>query len=238
MDDRDRFDFLRAPSATRPLLGLTVLAVEDSRYTCEALRLLCQRSGARLRRADSLGSARRHLAVYRPSVLVVDMGLPDGPGAQLIAEAAATGPRIAVILGISGDPFAENAALAAGADAFLAKPLSSLSVFQETVLGLLPEAAQPSGPRTINEEILRPDPVAFRDDMAQAAELLGNAASPHALDHVARFVAGVARSAGDGPLAAAAEELVSAGAQSQPSGARAARLAGMVHARLEERLAI
>jgi len=33
MDDRDRFDFLRAPSATRPLLGLTVLAVEDSRYT-------------------------------------------------------------------------------------------------------------------------------------------------------------------------------------------------------------
>ncbi|TMV53287.1 response regulator, partial [Thioclava sp. BHET1] len=59
-----------SPTPERPLLGLTCLAVEDSRFACEALRLLCQHSGARLRRADCLAAAHRHLRVYRPDVLI------------------------------------------------------------------------------------------------------------------------------------------------------------------------
>ena len=40
MDDLADFILTRPPTAARPLLGLTVLVVEDSRFACEAVRLL------------------------------------------------------------------------------------------------------------------------------------------------------------------------------------------------------
>ncbi|WP_273508590.1 response regulator, partial [Planktotalea frisia] len=88
MNELEYTSLTPAPTATRPLLGLTILVVEDSRFACDAMRLLCLRSGARIRRADCLRSARRHLQVYRPSVAIIDLGLPDGSGAELIKELA------------------------------------------------------------------------------------------------------------------------------------------------------
>eukprot|EP01031_Cornospumella_fuschlensis_P014764 gene14764-18040_t len=67
-----------------PLQGVTILAVEDSRFACEALRLIARRAGARLRRAETMAAARDHLRVYRPDVVLIDLGLPDGRGDALI----------------------------------------------------------------------------------------------------------------------------------------------------------
>ena len=117
MDKKDPFTAtVLAPTATRPLLGLTILVIEDSRFACEALRLLCLRSGARIRRADCLRSAKRHLRVYRPSVVIADLGLPDGNGADLIRELVAGDPRVEVVLGMSGDSNGKETAMKAGAD--------------------------------------------------------------------------------------------------------------------------
>jgi CheY-like chemotaxis protein len=86
------------PRPVLPLDGLTLLTVEDSRFASEALRLLCQRSGARLRRAETIEIALRHLSVYRPDVVIVDLGLPDGDGADLIRSLSrGTGTGIAVL---------------------------------------------------------------------------------------------------------------------------------------------
>jgi DNA-binding response OmpR family regulator len=122
MDDTvTDLDFRPRPTADRPLLGLTVLVVEDSRYASEAMRLLCLRSGARIRRADCIASAERHLNVYRPSVAIVDLGLPDGSGLDLITRMGAIQPRVPILLGTSGAEreVAAREAVAAGADGFL-----------------------------------------------------------------------------------------------------------------------
>ena len=103
----------RAPSPERPLQGVTLLLVEDSRFACEAIRLMCLRSGARLRRADCLGSARRHLQCYRPTVVIADIGLPDGSGLDLIGTLSRQSPRVSALIAMSGDAGAGALSLAA-----------------------------------------------------------------------------------------------------------------------------
>lgn len=239
MDDSDQLlQQRRTPTSNRPLLGLTILVVEDSRFACEAMRLLCLRSGARIRRADCLRSARRHLQVYRPSVAIIDLGLPDGSGADLIADLAAAQPKVGAIIGTSGDDQAKDAAMAAGADGFIAKPIKALSVFQSAILDVLPADQQPSGPRLVTDETIEPDRLAYQDDMALAADVLSAKSNETELDYVVQFLSGVARSADDADLAHATESLAKARRNGAPFTAAAARIAGMVQERLQHKRAI
>lgn len=207
MNGLDDMMLTRAPTARRPLLGLTVLVVEDSRYACEALRLLCLRSGARIRRADSLENAHRHLTVYRPSVLLVDVGLPDGSGLELIQSLTHGSGRIDVIIGISGDTAVEPEVMKAGADGFIAKPIENLAEFQAAILCHQPADRQPPGPREVSDEIVTPDPVAYHDDLNHIAQVLADADGDTNLDYVTQFLSGVARSAADDELDLAIRDL-------------------------------
>lgn len=188
------------PTAERPLLGTIVLVVEDSRHACEALRLICQRSGARIRRAESLASANRHLCAYRPRVVVIDMGLPDGSGADLIAQLANAEPRVEAIIAMSGDSTLKDCALEAGADVFLEKPLASVSAFQTVVLDLLPEDLRPKHRLVPKADNVVPDPIALRDDLALAADLLTSKADGKTRAYVAAFLSSLGADAGDAEL--------------------------------------
>lgn len=232
MDTLDGFRTNRAATADRPLLGMTVLVVEDSRYASEAMRLLCLRSGARIRRADSLFNARRHLRVYRPTTVIVDLGLPDGSGADLIAELARAVPRVEIILATSADPGAEALGLSAGADGFIAKPIASMAQFQAALLEHIPRERHPPGPRLINKELVNPDLIAYRDDLAQIADVLLGEEQDDALDYVTQFLSGVARSAGDHPLSDAVDDLAASRMAGAPNRPQLARLAALVKQRL------
>lgn len=199
--------FHPTPTAERPLAGMTILVVEDSRFASEALRLMCLRSGARIRRADCLASAHRHLNTYRPTVAVVDLGLPDGSGLTLIAEMHRDSTRVPVLLATSGADRAEaeRAALQAGADGFLPKPVESLGAFQSEILRHLPAEMHPRGPRDFAAAALEPDRLALREDLGHALSLLNSDSLP--TGYLRRFLLGLARSAHDDGLEETARAL-------------------------------
>lgn len=232
MDELPQFPPLAAPTPQRPLLGLTVLVVEDSRFTCEALRLLCLKSGARIRRADTLAAARRHLRVYRPAVIIMDLGLPDGSGLDLIRDLNRYDHGIKAILATSGDDSLAHAALTAGAHGFLSKPLVSLAAFQQAVLQHLPVEMHVRKPGLASKDDVRPDKLAYCDDLRQAAASLTVQSEARQLDYLGRFVAGCAQSAGDVALQQAAHRLVADQNSRTPSAGVIKALSALLNQRL------
>lgn len=194
----------RAPK-DRPLFGLTLLLVDDSRYFSEAVRLLAVRSGARLRRADCLASARKHLRIYNPDVILVDLGLPDGSGVEVIGELSELGPGGPEIVALSGidDPLERQRALQAGAKRFLTKPLQDLAAFQQIInVVLAGDGAQKWQPGVVGQAV-SPDPAALIEDLRSIRQLLRRALPDGNLDQIAycaSFLRSVARSAQDREL--------------------------------------
>ena len=235
MDSIDDFMKVRQPTALRPLMGLTVLLVEDSRFASEAMRMLCIRSGARIRRADSLHNAKRHLSVYRPSVMIVDVGLPDGSGLDLIRDLNRYDHGIQAILATSGDDTLAHAAISAGAHGFLSKPLTSVAVFQQAVLKHLSALPTSPRPRAANLETVHPDALAYNDDLRKAASSLSQNSEARQLVYLGRFVSGIARSAGDIDLHTAAETLLATQRARRPNDQIIARLASLLKQRIATR---
>jgi DNA-binding NarL/FixJ family response regulator len=192
------------------LFAVTILLVEDSRSASEAIRLMAAESGARVRRADSLHAAARHLAIYRPQVALVDLGLPDGDGMALIRQLAVATPPFAGIVALSGHDRAawQADALAAGARAILEKPIRSLAAFQDVILSVLPdgETRRPDG-RDLAVAGRASVLAAFEDDLRRARALLADAApagDAETVAYCAQFLGSCAGMLGDAELARAA----------------------------------
>lgn len=199
--------------ADRCLAGVRILLVDDSRSVSEAIRIMAIRSGARIRRADCLKSASRHLTIYRPDVLIVDLGLPDGNGANLAAKiVAAPDPRPAVlVISASEEHVTAQAAQAAGADGYIVKPISGFAQFQKAVLALLPEGseARQDGIGNVTAGQIGED--ALLHDLLNALDLLKEAevsGDTEAIEFAAHFLLGVSRTIRDGDLTGTATALL------------------------------
>ncbi|MFC0280746.1 response regulator [Falsigemmobacter intermedius] len=207
-----RPDQLPRPAVGLPLWGLTILLVEDSRFAADGLRLMALRGGARLRRADSLAQARRHLGLYLPDIVLVDPGLPDGEGEALIADLAPAFARTQrpVVLAISGDPGKESACLAAGAAGFLSKPVAGFSEFVAFLRAHRPDPRDGGGDLPAVRLPL-PDDLALREDLIFAQRRLAQSGSEQERVYLSGFLEGLARTTADPALAEAAGALATRG---------------------------
>jgi len=115
----------------RPQTSPTVLLVEDSGVAADAIGMLLRSAGARVRRADSIQAADRHLRSFAPEAVIIDPGLPDGNGLKLVRRLWLMGANRPRLIVVSGDEDAEETAQVAGADRFFAKPLTAAALLRE-----------------------------------------------------------------------------------------------------------
>lgn len=187
---------------TRPQTrGRTLLLIEDSRQASDAIRLMFQGAQGRLRRADSLSAGRRHLSLYLPDAVLIDLGLPDGSGLDLIGELNTHRPRIPLIIAMSGQPELASAALQAGADRFLAKPFQSVTEFRSAFAPIF--FARNDSPAFSQD--FPPNPCALRDDLYLALDLLCGETCADKRSYALQFIATLARMTQDTGLRMAVE---------------------------------
>ncbi len=114
---------------------MRVLIADDQPQVCSALRLLLMQEPdiAVVGEVEDVEQALERVAGQRPDLVLLDWELPGQNGDSALVELRAAWPEL-VVIALSGRPEARQAALAAGADAFVSKgdpPEQLLAVVDE-----------------------------------------------------------------------------------------------------------
>ncbi len=147
-----------------------VLLVEDERFVAELVRLNLEHAAMRVEWAPTYGAARRHLEAETVPVLLLDLMLPDGDGADLLAwsKQAERASWVTVISALGSGAENRVSALSAGADDYLPKPFD----VEELVVRTRRALARVRG-STVPQAVLATEGVALRlDDLPRPAQIV------------------------------------------------------------------
>jgi len=104
--------------------GPKVLIIEDEPEIRRFLRVSLTHHGYRLAEAENGRQGILEAATIQPDLVVLDLGLPDVDGLQVIAEVRGWSRVPIIVLSARGQDDDKVAALDAGADDYLTKPFS------------------------------------------------------------------------------------------------------------------
>jgi two-component system, OmpR family, response regulator len=104
---------------------LRVLVVDDEESLTDLLTLALEYEGWAVRSAGSGAEALRLVDEFAPHAMILDMGLPDFPGVEVVRRLRATASALPVLFLTARDDLDDRAAgLTAGAQGYLTKPFS------------------------------------------------------------------------------------------------------------------
>jgi two-component system KDP operon response regulator KdpE len=103
----------------------TVIVVDDEPPIRRFLRTTLGAAGYRVVEADAAAPVLRLLASEKPDLLILDLGLPDRSGLELIGEIRKTSKVPILVLSARDDERSKVTALDLGADDYIAKPFGT-----------------------------------------------------------------------------------------------------------------
>jgi two-component system, OmpR family, KDP operon response regulator KdpE len=102
-----------------------VLIIEDDKAIQNILCMLFETNGFRVLVADSASRGEHDARLHRADVVLVDLGLPDGDGIQVIAAIREWSPIPIIVLSARTAEAQRLAAFEKGADDYVIKPFSA-----------------------------------------------------------------------------------------------------------------
>jgi two-component system KDP operon response regulator KdpE len=101
---------------------IPVLVVDDEVQIRKLLRLYLMKEGYEVFEADSLEEGLRQFGAVKPCVILLDLGLPDGDGRDLLQTVRKRGDVPVIVLSVRDAEEEITGLLDAGADDYLIKP--------------------------------------------------------------------------------------------------------------------
>ncbi|HTT55985.1 MAG TPA: response regulator [Opitutaceae bacterium] len=105
--------------------SLEILVVDDEVQIRRLLRVMLEAAGHKVREADSGQVGLNEVAFRRPDAVILDLGLPDLSGLEVLKRLREWSNVPVLILSVRGAEGDKIAALDAGADDYLTKPFGS-----------------------------------------------------------------------------------------------------------------
>lgn len=103
--------------------GALVLVVDDEQQILRALRTSLRGAGYEVETADSVESALAAAGMRPPEAVILDLVLPDGTGTEVARELRRWSSAPIIVLSAVGEEREKVAALDAGADDYVTKPV-------------------------------------------------------------------------------------------------------------------
>jgi len=103
--------------------GPRILVVDDERQILRALQTSLRGAGYEVETAETAETALAAAAMRPPEALIVDLVLPDGTGTDVVRELRTWSSAPVIVLSAVGDEHEKVAALDAGADDYVTKPV-------------------------------------------------------------------------------------------------------------------
>lgn len=101
-----------------------ILIIEDEAQIRSLLRLTLQEAGYAVREAETGGNGFREALQQTPDAIILDLGLPDVPGLEVLQQLRLRSSVPVLILSVFGQEDRKVAGLDAGADDYLTKPFT------------------------------------------------------------------------------------------------------------------